>query len=207
MSILVLDNFLQFPTLIRDWATKQEFYNSKQFTEMHGQHTDWPGRRTKHVVELNKEYADNVLTRIANIANTYFGVRNVSIRSYFQLTLKEDGDSWVHQDNNVSVAAILYLNPDAPINSGTTLYRCNNISKWESFMKTGEGYNVLKTINRIENKQLYDELFEPTDVIGNVFNRLVMYPGTAYHKSNDYFGESISDGRLTQVMFISEDNE
>jgi hypothetical protein len=72
-------------------------------------------------------------------------------------------------------------------------------------MKSGEGYNTLKTINRVENKALYDELFTPIDIIGNVFNRLILYPGTAYHKSNDYFGKDVNDGRLTQVFFVSQD--
>jgi hypothetical protein len=72
-------------------------------------------------------------------------------------------------------------------------------------MSTGEGYNTLKTINRVENTQLYEDLFEPIDVIGNVFNRLVLYPGNTYHKSNDYFGDTLQDGRLTQVFFIKQD--
>ena len=69
-------------------------------------------------------------------------------------------------------------------------------------MNNQEGYNTLKTINTNENKQLYGELFEPIDIIGNVFNRLILYKGTEFHKSNDYFGNDIQDGRLTQVFFI-----
>jgi hypothetical protein len=72
-------------------------------------------------------------------------------------------------------------------------------------MSTGEGYNILKTINRVENKNLYDELFTPIDNIGNVFNRLILYPGDAFHKSNDYFGNSVEDGRLVQVFFVVKD--
>lgn len=172
---------------------------------MYGSHTDWPGKRTKHVVDLDEEYANIVLSRIAAISNSCFGLQNVSIKSYFQLTTKHDGDSWVHQDNNVKLAALLYLNPNPPPNSGTTLYRCKDVQQWESFMRDGDGYNTLKTINRIDNRQLYDELFDPVDVIGNVFNRLVLYSGQEYHKSNDYFGNGIEDGRLTQVFFINED--
>jgi hypothetical protein len=69
-------------------------------------------------------------------------------------------------------------------------------------MSDQEGYQTLKTINRLENKQLYEELFTERDIVGNVFNRLIMYNGTEFHKSNDYFGESVADGRLTQVFFI-----
>lgn len=202
MTVLIHNDFLVFPKMVREWVLKQKFYTAKEFTEKHGKHTDWPGKRTEHVYDLDTEYANIVLGKIAEIAEKNFGLKNVSIRSYFQLTTKDDGDSWIHQDNDTDVATILYLNPEPPSNSGTTLYRCNNVDKWTSFMSNQEGYKTLKTINRLENKQLYEELFTPVDSIGNVFNRLVAYDGTEYHKSNDYFGESIEDGRLTQVCFI-----
>ena len=202
MDALIINNFLVYPTIVRDWILKQQFYNAKEFSEMYDTHTDWPGRRTVHVSDLDKEYADIVLTRIASIAQSQFGLRNISIRSYFQLTTEDDGDSWVHQDNDTNLAAVLYLNPNAPLSSGTTLYRCKDIDKWSSFMADQSGYNTLKTINAKENKELYEELFDIDNVIGNVFNRLIIYKGTEFHKSNNYFGDSIENGRLTQVFFI-----
>lgn len=205
MSVIIVDNFLDDPFAVRKWVLNQSFYDSKQFTEMYGSFTDWPGKRTEHVYDLNNSYGDYVLNKVANYCNIFFGIKNLSIKSYFQLTTLEDGDSWVHQDNNVDVAGILYLNPDPPQNSGTTLYKCKNISKWESYMSDSEGYDTLKTINRYQNSSLYSELFEPVDVIGNVFNRLIMYEGKQYHKSNDYFGDSLNDGRLTQVFFIKQE--
>ena len=205
MSVLILNNFLEMPTLVRDWAINQKYYTAKDFVEIYGKHTDWPGKRTFHVSDLNKEYADIVLNRLANIAIQYYGLKNISIRSYFQLTTSEDKDSWVHQDNDTDVAAVLYLNPNAPINSGTTMYNCNDVSKWSSFMADQNGYETLKTINTIEYKKLFEELFEPIDVIGNVFNRLIVYKGTEYHKSNNYFGDSVENGRLTQVFFIKNE--
>lgn len=205
MSVMIIDNFLTFPKQVRAWVINQDFYDCKQWTEMYKQHTDWPGKRTTHVMDLDDVYANTVLTNVASIATKQFGLSNVSIRSYFQLTTKDAGDSWVHQDNDIDLAAILYLNPDAPISSGTSTYRCKDKEKWESYMSTNDGYNTLKTINRVDNKQLYEDLFEPIDVIGNVFNRLILYPGNTYHKSNDYFGDTLQDGRLTQVFFIKQD--
>ena len=205
MTVMIIDNFLPTPTIVKHWATSQEYYNCIQYTEMYKIHTDWPGRRTDNVLDLDYDYANIIFNEIALLTNHHYGIKNISIKSYFQLTTKNDGDSWVHQDNNTAVAGILYLNPNPPANSGTTLYHCNDVAKWESYMSTGEGYNELKKINRLENKNLYEELFTPIDNIGNVFNRLVLYPGTAYHKSNDYFGNDINDGRLTQVFFISNE--
>ena len=204
MSVMIIDNFLTFPKQVRAWVINQDFYDCKQFTKLYGKHTDWPGKRTKHVMDLDDVYANTVLTNVSSIASKQFGLSNISIRSYFQLTTKDDGDSWVHQDNDTDLAAILYLNPDAPVYSGTSTYRCKDKEKWESYMSTNDGYNTLKTINRIDNKQLYEDIFEPIDIIGNVFNRLILYPGNTYHKSNDYFGDTLQDGRLTQVFFIKQ---
>ena len=203
MSVLIRDNFLEMPTIIHKWAINQEYYNAKEFTQMNGEHTDWPGKRTKHVVELDETYANVVLSRIAMLAGNYFNVSDVSIRSYFQMSTAKDGDSWVHQDNNINVAAVLYLTPNAPSNSGTTLYDCNDEQKWTSYMSNQEGYNKLKTINSKEDRELYESLFTPRDVVGNVFNRLVMYKGTEFHKSNNYFGDSPENARLIQVFFIT----
>lgn len=207
MSVLIINDFLPWADKARDFALHQEYFTAKQFSEKYGKHTDWPGRRTEHVVDLNKRYADVVLTEIANLARVNFQLENVSIRSYFHIATKEDGDSWVHQDNNVDLAAVLYLTPNAPMTSGTTLYKCNDTVKWESYMSSQEGYEILKRINREERTDLYDELFTPTAIINNVYNQLVMYQGNEYHKSNDYFGDSLENGRLTQVFFITRDND
>ena len=203
MSVLIRDNFLEMPTIIHKWAINQNYYTAKEFTQMNGEHTDWPGKRTKHVVELDETYANVVLSRIAMLAGNYFNVSDVSIRSYFQMSTAEDGDSWVHQDNNIDVAAVLYLTPNAPTNSGTTLYDCNDEQTWTSYMSDQEGYNKLKTINSKEDRELYESLFTPRDIVGNVFNRLVMYKGTEFHKSNNYFGDSPENARLIQVFFIT----
>lgn len=41
------------------------------------------------------------------------------------------------------------------------------------------------------------------DVIGNVFNRLVLYRGDIFHSSLDYFGTNKENGRLFQTFFFN----
>jgi hypothetical protein len=39
--------------------------------------------------------------------------------------------------------------------------------------------------------------------MGNVYNRLILYRGTLYHRSMiPGFGDSVETGRLTQVFFF-----
>ena len=204
MQTMIVDNFLPYPKLVREWALQQEFLNAEQYSIKYNAKTDWPGERSDHVYDLDNEYGDNVLTAVTTIITRLTGLVNLGVKSYFQITRESDGGSWVHQDNDTDYAAILYLNPNVPPIYGTTIYQCNNIPKWQSYMSTAEGYNILKTINELENVELYREIFTPTDYIGNVFNRLVIYRGDAYHKSTKYFGTTREDARLTQVFFIKQ---
>ena len=197
MQSLVIDNFLPYPNVVRKWALSNDFYNAEQFSERIKSHTSWPGIRSDHVMDLDNAYADSILGQVSGLARKIFFNAPLSVRSYFQICREEDGDSWIHQDNDVDIAAILYLSPNAPISSGTTLYKCNDISAWASL-----DINHMKQINRFEKTDLYNKLFTPVDIIGNVYDRLVMYRGDIFHKSNDYFGFTKDDARLTQVFFI-----
>jgi hypothetical protein len=197
MKSLVVDNFLPYPNVVRSWALSQEYFDAKKFSDRYGISTSWPGIRTDHVMDLDHEYANTILSQVAMIARN-FSDRTPSIKSYFQICTQNDGDSWIHQDNDVDVAGILYLSPNAPPTSGTTLFRCNDHQAWQSL-----DIKTMMKINRLEAKDLYDSLFTPIDTFGNVYNRLVMYRGDEFHKSNDYFGNRKDDGRLTQVFFIT----
>lgn len=171
MNIIVLDNFLPYPDIVRNWSLYQEYYNCEEYSELVGEKNTWPGKRTENVNVLDESYANVVLTNICNIVRNCFNLHhNLEVKSSFQLTLKEDGESWIHMDNDVLVAGVLYLTPNPPTNSGTTLYS--------------------------------NPPHVPTDTIGNVYNRLILYKADIFHKSTNYFGKTKEDGRLTQVIFI-----
>lgn len=197
MQSLVINNFLHYPNVVRSWALKQQFYNAEQFSKKYNCNTSWPGIRTDHVMDLDLDYANYTLSQISNIAAN-FSSGPASIKSYFQLCMESDGDSWIHQDNDVDLAGILYLSPNAPVTSGTTLYTCNDLAAWSNL-----DIDTMKQINRVQAKDMYNNLFTPTDVFGNVYNRFVLYRGDTFHKSNDYFGNSLETARLTQVFFIT----
>lgn len=171
MNLVIIDNFLPYPNVVRTWALSQKWYTCERMAEEVGKPNTWPGLRTKQVNELDMDYANVILGRISSIANYNFSISgNMEIASSFQLTRKTDGNSWIHLDDDVQLAGLLYLTPNAPVNCGTTLY----------------------------SKPPH----EVVDQVGNVFNRLVMYKADTYHKSTEYFGKDIMDGRLTQVFFV-----
>jgi hypothetical protein len=204
MDVMIVDNFVPFPKQVREWALQQEYMDAKQFKEKYGKHTDWPGLRTEAVMDLDIDYANVVFSRIAGIIQKNAPMPEINIKSFFQITREQDGSSWVHQDNDVKYAALLYLNPNASPSCGTTFYRCNDVNRWTSYMSDQRGYQTMTKINEKEEIDLYEELFTPTDHIGNVFNRLAIYKGDIFHKSSKYFGDDIRNGRLTQVFFIND---
>lgn len=170
MTLLAIDNFLLYPKVVRDWALSQEFYTDKELSEKFKTSNTFPGKRTIQVHELDIQFANTVLDKVANIVKHNFGLNHdLEIASSFQLTVKSDS-SWIHKDDNVLVAGVLYLTPDAPVNSGTIIY-------------TEPPHKV-------------------KDIIGNVFNRLILYNANEYHKSAKYFGQDNLNCRLTQVFFI-----
>jgi hypothetical protein len=91
---------------------------------------------------------------------------------------------------------VLYLTPDAPVGSGTGLYK---------HKKTG-----LRT--KPDDKELAEELdsqaqdftaWEMTDYVGNIFNRAVIYRGEYYHSAVQYFGTTDEYCRMHQTFFFS----
>jgi hypothetical protein len=76
-------------------------------------------------------------------------------------------------------AGVLYLTPNAPVTAGTGIF------------------------DKIEDQSHLNTM------LGNVYNRLVMYRGNKLHHRSmlSGFGSNINDGRLTQVFFFNTYND
>lgn len=44
--------------------------------------------------------------------------------------------------------------------------------------------------------------FEPVDVVGNVYNRLVIFDASCIHSASQYFGTVKENARLWQMFFF-----
>jgi hypothetical protein len=172
-DFIVIDNFYENPLQVREFALNQEF-------NVYG---NFPGKRTKPF--YNREVIHKINTclhqygiNLNNVDHEYFGC--------FQYTLDID-KSWVHIDGFNDWAGIIYLTPDAPISSGTTFYEFHN--KFEN----------IDTMNEYSQDMTK---WKEIDIVGNIFNRFILFNSKRYHMSRDYFGKDINDGRLFQVFFI-----
>lgn len=182
-NLIVIDNFYENPIEIRNFALSQEFTTAEYY----------PGIRTKSFASIN------IKNKIQNIIYPFGGkITNFPLykgdNGSFQLATSYNR-SWIHNDSNdMNWAGIVYLTPNAPINSGTSFYK-----HIHGFSTNDEKCIINPNIEINGNDYSQWEL---VDRVGNVFNRLVIFNSTRYHSSTDYFGKDLHDGRLFQVFFF-----
>lgn len=187
-EIMVFDNFYENPMRMRQWALKQEFTKPGNY----------PGLRTKGFQFDNwKEHIEYLMGFKIHSerweASTYTGA--------FQSVPKE-ATTWVHSDNYNEYSAIVFLNPYAPPNTGTSFYEHRETGSrewseehaWINKTPAEHGPNVRESCR--------DDVWRRTDTIQNVWNRCVIFKGGLWHSADDYFGWDLESNRLTQTFFF-----
>jgi hypothetical protein len=89
---------------------------------------------------------------------------------------------------------MIYLTPNAPIESGTRLHRSKI---------TGLRHKTEEGIDFSFNSGFYDSTkFDVVDSAANIYNRLVIMDAQSIHSAGPYFGQNMEDGRLVQLFFF-----
>lgn len=192
--LVVVDDFYSDPDTIRKIAMEQDFNPS-------GYHK---GKRTQTrlILDGTKEEIERILNRkIISWNQGYTGV--------FQYCTSED--PIVYHADAQSYAAVVYLTPDAPPETGTTFWRSKKNKLWRR--PTDKDLNLL---DKSQNEAL-DEMFgnppnfydgtrwEMVDKIGNRYNRLAIWDAKLIHSASQYFGTNIEDSRLFHMFFFDCD--
>jgi hypothetical protein len=103
-------------------------------------------------------------------------------------------DSLVYHNDGQTWAAMIYLNPDAPYCTGTSLFASKNGAR----RTTDANFS-----DDVYAGGFYDETkFELVDSIGNVFNRLFIFDAQNIHAASKYFGQTKEDSRLFHIFFF-----
>ena len=180
-GIVVVDNFLENPMQHRDFALQLEYEKKGSYGVRSKKPYPWAEY---------KDYFQYMLGR--TIAwDTWTG----GVNGCYQWCNRHQ-DLVYHVDSQ-DYAAIVYLTPDAPPNSGTSFWKSKHTA--ERFMGRGTDHNA--TFGN--GKYLRDpDHWELVDQVGNVFNRLVLFHGKFIHSASEYFGEDIHDSRLFQIFFF-----
>jgi hypothetical protein len=150
---------------------------------------------------LFEKVSKKIISLFHNEENDYM---QWAIATSFQCVSEEFGEGVIHTDQNTVFAAVLYLTPDAPLDSGTSLFKPNDKfdeDKYEQYLKENDkrfdqGENVMDTT--------YHDMFDEVVRINNVYNTLILYEGRHFHAANQFFGKTIKDSRLAQVFFVNK---
>lgn len=188
----VVDNFYADPMAVRNFALQQTYYPGEGAV----------GHRTRKQFMFDgvREAFESIIgTKIADRDNGY-GWFDEGINGRFQYC--PAGTPSVFHCDTQKWAAVIYLTPDAPPQSGTSFLRHketkifhNSQINWEA----GEGLKVFNQKTFVDGTP-----YETIDIVGNVFNRLVIFDGGLIHSGMNYFGWDIESSRLFHIFFFNE---
>ena len=173
---MIIDNFYVNPDAVRQYALGQEF-------SVKG---NYPGARTKPY--LPQDVKDSISDWLPFAGKVTHWFEDQGYTGAFQIATALDR-TWIHSDPYNMWAGVCYLTPDAPYTAGTALYRHKETGEHRRIKDDHEGYDYTK--------------WEEFDVIGNKYNRLILYRGDLFHASLDYFGNNNENGRLFQTFFFN----
>lgn len=188
VSLVIVDDFYNNIDDVREFALQQDF-------NVDG---NYPGHRTIPFIN------DSIKEAINNIVSPYAGKVvwwGDNYTGAYQYTTQHDR-SWIHADQTTNWAGICYLTPNAPYSSGTGLFR-HKASGLRSAVRNPDSTFDQDILDAVYKDSRDMTKWELLDVIGNVYNRLVIYPGDLFHMSLDYFGTDRYDGRLFQTFFFN----
>jgi hypothetical protein len=200
--VTVINDFYHNPDAIRQFALAQKY---KFRHEEEGLDYVYPGCRTQDLFSLDSSLQAIVLKKLVSVFHiTEHDRMRWAISSSFQSVSEIYKEGVIHTDTNTIFAGVLYLTPNAPLNSGTSLYRKNasfNESRYKQACdQNAERFKTGKIVMDTSFHSMFDEVVR----VNNVYNTLILFEGDIYHAANQFFGKTLEDSRLAQVFFINK---
>ena len=196
--IQITNSFFKDPYSVRNKAIS--LLESDSYTA-----DNWPGKRALVPDNITLQ----LLSKVESITNEKLEVT----QSTFQVVDQSFMEGLVHCDL-YTYTCVIFLNQEAPSNTGTEIYSDRNGSLWggrghmmddieESKRKFYESNRTFidklifkRTLNKL------NPLFKDPCVVSNKFNRGVIFNGCFAHRAQNFFGNNISNSRLTIASFL-----
>jgi hypothetical protein len=177
-----------------DWVMAEMIFAFEHHVNNEWEEKYHKGKRTKEVYKFDglKERFECILN--CKIRNWW----NHDVNGCFQSCI--GGEQLVYHCDAQEYAGIIFLTPDAPPQSGTSFYRSRHTKKMKFNLYDENEFNVV-----FKNGFLDSTEFELVDVVGNVYNRLVLFDAKMIHAASNYFGNNLNNGRLFQIFFFDLD--
>ena len=182
--ISIIDNFYTNVDEVRAFALDQSFNVKGTF----------PGMRTAPQEKTRSNYLKKFFEE--NVVKEKINYWPVEYNTAYQFTTMKD-KTWIHHDET-TWAAVVYLTPEAPIESGTAMYRHKKTGIFNWSPEDRIDYNKIKRFTNDLNN------WEQIMFVANIYNRMVLYRGSLYHRSVlPGFGHDKYTGRLFQTFFFN----
>ena len=192
-TVWVVDNFYKDPDSVREFALQQEFIEGGVGNGFIGRRTD-----TQFLFPGLKEEFERIMGK--EITHWEYHSEN----GKFQNCIAGEPITW-HCDSQ-KWGGLLYLTPNAPYKCGTALY-AHKFNRARSYydkdyevewrLPPEDGEAVMFGGEHFDGSK-----FEPVDVMGNVYNRLIIFDASSIHAASEYFGYNLKTGRLWQMFFF-----
>jgi hypothetical protein len=199
--VTVISDFYENPDEIRKYALAQKYTYCH---EMKNIEYVFPGSRTKDLKDLSQSLYEKICKKLISVFHIpEHDLMRWQINTSFQIVEGEYGHGLIHQDQNTVFAGVLYLTPDAPLDSGTSLFKKNARYDEDLYWKL-----IKENDERFKRKEpidfSYHEMFDEVVRVNNVYNSLILFEGDIHHCANQFFGKTKQDSRLAQVFFITK---
>lgn len=178
--LFVVDNFYSNPDEVRNYAlTQVEYEEDIRF---------YKGLRSKTTYRPVgiKQAFENIIGQPITVwdEHCYNGVFQI-VRASDPQVYHYDLQRW---------AAMIYLSPHIPAQSGTRTHRS---------LINGSRHQFDPGVDAAFNGDFYDSTkWEIVDSVGGIYNRLVIMDAQAVHSAGPYFGNDMATGRLTHLFFF-----
>jgi hypothetical protein len=200
--VTIIENFYQNPDAVRKFALGQKFTYCKEVPNIE---YVYPGCRTQDLSNLDKALYDKICTKLVSVFhNAEHDVMRWLITTSFQSVSEEYSQGVIHSDHNTVFAGVLYLTPDAPLDSGTSLFKKNKTFDEAKYQHALNDNDRRFRAGEIAMDTSYHSMFDEIVRVNNVYNTLIIYEGRHYHAANQFFGNTLKDSRLAQVFFINK---
>ena len=234
---VVVDNFFDDPEQIAEWGKSlpKETDPIRDLPDDVCTQVIWPGKRSKHISEIDKTLNDLIIKKILNC---YYDLEYVDITwNYAEMRFQEiprfsenkndvRNKGWLHQDSLGAIredatgygdgyfhlAGLIYLTQNIDPDTGTSLYNMKDGISRHEVIKKMEGQRIINNAllkHGHFDREEYTKSFENHEEnffekvrFQNIFNRLIMYDTTEWHRANNYYTDDGEDDRLTLAFFI-----
>tara|TARA_Y100000004_G_scaffold75235_1_gene84571 strand:- start:491 stop:1156 length:666 start_codon:yes stop_codon:yes gene_type:complete len=196
---LIVDNFLNDPIKVKEFALKQSYSPDKEGR--------WPGERSDYLHILNRNLFDSITVKIMSLMYPYeISYNNMqwnALCSFQKIKPQISNLGWAHHDAGNEFTAIIYLS--SHLNCGTSVCEPKDFYNKNDMHTEKKKQMFLNNDKKmIPFQKEVNNCFTDTINISSRFNRLVLFDSSNYHRANQFEEKNITEDRLTLICFFTD---